>query len=35
MKVVRTAYPDHTQFDPKDEGYDAKSTKEKPRCHTT
>lgn len=31
MKVVSTAYPDPTQFDPKSEYYDAKSTVETPR----
>jgi predicted RNA-binding protein with PUA-like domain len=30
-KVVRTAYPDHTQFDPAGKYYDPKSTKENPR----
>jgi predicted RNA-binding protein with PUA-like domain len=30
-EVARTAYPDHTQFDPKSDYYDAKSTPEKPR----
>ena len=30
-KVVREAYPDPTQFEFKNEGYDAKSTKENPR----
>ncbi len=33
-KVVKEAYPDPTQFDPKNEGYDAKSTKENPRWST-
>jgi predicted RNA-binding protein with PUA-like domain len=30
-KVVRTSYPDHTAWDPKDSHYDPKSTKESPR----
>src|SRR3989475_4667714 len=29
-KVVREAYPDHTQFDPKNIHYDPKATPEKP-----
>jgi len=29
-EVVRTAYPDHTGLDPKDEHYDPKSTPENP-----
>ena len=29
-EVVREAYPDHTQFDPKDSHYDPKATREKP-----
>ncbi len=33
-RVVREAYPDPTQFDTKNEGYDAKSTKENPRWST-
>jgi predicted RNA-binding protein with PUA-like domain len=33
-KVVKEAYPDPTQFDPKNEGYDAASTKENPRWST-
>lgn len=33
-KVVKEAYPDPTQFDPKKDGYDAKSTKENPRWST-
>lgn len=33
-KVVKEAYPDPTQFDPKNEGYDAKSTKDNPRWST-
>ena len=33
-KVVKEAYPDPTQFDPKNEGYDAKSTEENPRWST-
>ncbi|NKF21615.1 EVE domain-containing protein [Solimonas marina] len=31
MKVVSTAYPDPTQFDPKSDYYDAKSKREEPR----
>ena len=31
MEIVREGYPDHTQFDPKDIHYDAKSDKENPR----
>ena len=30
-EVASTAYPDATQFDPKDHYYDAKSTRENPR----
>ncbi len=30
MRVCRTAYPDPTQFDPKDDHYDPKATREKP-----
>jgi predicted RNA-binding protein with PUA-like domain len=30
-RVVRTAYPDHTQFDPKSEYFDAKAKPEAPR----
>lgn len=30
-KVVRAAYPDHTQFDPSNKYYDPKSPKENPR----
>jgi len=30
-EVTRTAYPDHTQFDPESKYYDPKATKEKPR----
>jgi predicted RNA-binding protein with PUA-like domain len=30
-EVARTAYPDHTQFDPKSDYFDPKSTPEKPR----
>jgi predicted RNA-binding protein with PUA-like domain len=30
-KVVRTAYPDHTAWDPKSDYFDPKSTPEKPR----
>lgn len=33
-KVVKEAYPDPTQFDPKSEGFDAKSTQENPRWST-
>lgn len=33
-KVVKEAYPDPTQFEPKNDGYDAKSTKENPRWST-
>jgi predicted RNA-binding protein with PUA-like domain len=29
--VVREAYPDHTQFDPKNVHYDAKASRKKPR----
>ncbi len=29
-EVVREAYPDHTQFDPRDVHYDPKATREKP-----
>jgi len=29
-EVVREAYPDHTQFDPKNIHYDPKATREKP-----
>lgn len=32
-KVTKTAYPDHTQFDPKSEYFDPKATKEKPRWY--
>lgn len=31
VRVVRSAYPDPTQFDPESPYHDAKSTKEKPR----
>ena len=31
VEVVREAYPDHTQFDPKSDYYDPKSPKENPR----
>jgi len=31
VTIVREAYPDHTQFDPKDPHYDPKSSKEAPR----
>jgi len=30
-KVTKEAHPDHTQFDPKSDYYDPKSTKENPR----
>ena len=30
-EVAREGYPDPTQFDPRDEGYDAGSTKDEPR----
>ncbi len=30
-KIASTAYPDPTQFDPKSDYYDAKSTREEPR----
>jgi predicted RNA-binding protein with PUA-like domain len=30
-RVVKLAYPDHTQFDPKSEYFDAKARPEKPR----
>jgi predicted RNA-binding protein with PUA-like domain len=33
-KVVREAYPDPTQFDSKNEGYDPKSTEDNPRWST-
>lgn len=33
-KVVKEAYPDPTQFDTKNEGYDPKSTTENPRWST-
>ena len=33
MRVVRQAYPDPTQFDPKSMYFDAKSTKESPRWY--
>ncbi|MBP6924515.1 MAG: EVE domain-containing protein, partial [Candidatus Pacebacteria bacterium] len=33
-KVVNEAYPDPTQFEPKYDGYDPKSTKENPRWST-
>lgn len=33
-KVSKEAYPDPTQFDPKHDGYDAKSTEENPRWST-
>jgi predicted RNA-binding protein with PUA-like domain len=31
MRIVREAYPDHTQFDPKSKYYDPKSEKDDPR----
>lgn len=31
MKIISNAYPDPTQFDPKSDYYDAKSTQEDPR----
>eukprot|EP00741_Cyanophora_paradoxa_P003695 tig00000093_g3591.t1 len=31
VEVVKEAYPDHTQFDPKSPYYDAKSTREDPK----
>lgn len=31
--VARTAYPDHTSWDPKSDYFDAASTPEKPRWH--
>lgn len=31
MRIVSKAYPDPTQFDPKSEYYDAKSSKDEPR----
>lgn len=31
MKITRTAYPDPTQFDPKDHHFDAKSDPQNPR----
>ncbi len=30
-RIVRTSYPDHTQFDPKSPYFDPKATKEEPR----
>ncbi len=33
-KVVKEAYPDPTQFDSKNEGFDPKSTKDNPRWST-
>lgn len=32
-EVVRTAYPDHTSWDPKSDHFDPKSTPEKPLWH--
>lgn len=34
VKVVKEAYPDPTQFDPKSEGYEPASTPENPRWST-
>ncbi len=31
VKIVREAYPDHTQFDPSNDHFDPKSTREEPR----
>lgn len=31
IKIVKEAYPDDTQFDPRSKYYDAKSTKDKPK----
>ena len=31
VKIVREVYPDHTQFDPSNDHFDPKSTKEEPR----
>uniref|UniRef100_A0A8D0EBP0 Thymocyte nuclear protein 1 n=1 Tax=Salvator merianae TaxID=96440 RepID=A0A8D0EBP0_SALMN len=33
IKIVKEAYPDHTQFDKKEPHYDASSTKEKPKWY--
>lgn len=33
VKIVKEAYPDDTQFDPKSKYYDAKSTKDKPKWY--
>ena len=33
MQITRAAHPDATQFDPQDEYYDAKSTREIPRWY--
>ena len=33
MKVVKTGYPDDTQFDPKSKYYDLKATPDKPRWY--
>ncbi len=32
-KVVKLAYPDETQFDPKNKYYDGKATRERPRWY--
>jgi len=31
MRIVREAYPDHTQFDPQSKYYDPKSNPDEPR----
>ncbi len=31
ISIVREAYPDHTQWDPKEKYYDAKSSRDNPR----
>jgi hypothetical protein len=33
VKIVREAYPDDTQFDPKSKYYDAKSTRQNPKWY--
>jgi predicted RNA-binding protein with PUA-like domain len=33
LKIVKTGYPDHTQFDPRDDHYDAESDPENPRWY--
>ena len=33
MQVVKTAYPDHTAFDPQDSHFDPKSDPDNPRWH--